>query len=378
MLVLRNALTPVLCLLGVVSVGFAQATLGTITGLVSDSTGAVIPNADIVATNTATGTRVETKSSGSGNYSLPNLPIGAYSITVTVSGFKTYTRSNIALSTGDNVRIDAILEVGSAAERVEITAEAPPLKTESTEVSTTMEQKLVNDVPLAIAGIGGGMRNAFSIMMMMPQVKSGNGQTAWDDLQIGGGQQHDWNVAVDGLSVEMGWRNHVGYMNRLTPSVDSVEEFRIDTSAFKAEYSRASGGNISVTTKSGTNELHGSAFDYFQADWLNANTWLNNRVGRPRPKFHRNDFGATVGGPIVLPKIYDGRNKTYFFFSYEGYRWPDNSGASQQTIPLPEAMAPADLCGTRSRAISFPSHGSVSCRETLRSTIRSRRRRGLR
>ena len=116
-----------------------------------------------------------------------------------------------------------------------VTAEAPPLKTESTEVSTTMENKLVNDVPLAVAGIGGGMRNAFSIMMMMPQVKSGNGESAWDDLQVGGGQQHDWNVSVDGLSVEMGWRNHVGYMNRLTPAVDAVEEFRIETAAFKAE-----------------------------------------------------------------------------------------------------------------------------------------------
>ncbi len=195
MSVLRKALTPVLCLLGFASLGFAQATLGTITGLVSDSTGAVIPDAEVVATNTATGTRVETKSSGSGNYSLPNLPIGSYAITVSVNGFKSFTRSNIGLSTGDNVRVDVVLEIGSAAERIEITAEAPPLKTESTEVSTTMERKLVNDMPLAIAGIGGGMRNAFSIMMMMPQVKSGNGEGAWDDLQIGGGQQHDWNVA---------------------------------------------------------------------------------------------------------------------------------------------------------------------------------------
>src|SRR5436190_1457077 len=101
-------------------------------------------------------------------------------------------------------------------------------------------------------------------------------------------------------------RDHVGYMNRLTPSVDSVEEFRIDTSSFKAENSRASGGNISVTTKSGTNQLHGGVFDYFQADWLNANSWLNNKVGRAKPKFHRNDFGANVGGPIVIPKVYNG------------------------------------------------------------------------
>jgi hypothetical protein len=321
-----------------VTAALAQSTLGTITGLVSDSSGAVIPNAVVVATNTATGTRAQTVSSGGGNYVIPNLQVGPYEVTVAVTGFKGFSRSGINLSTNDNIRVDVVLEVGAASEQVSVTGEAPPLKTESTEVSTTMERKLVNDVPLAVAGIGGGMRNAFSVMMMMPQVKSGNGESAWDDLQIGGGQQHDWNVSVDGLSVEMGWRNHVGYMNRLTPSVDSVEEFRIETSAFKAENSRASGGNISVTTKSGTNQVHGSGFDYFQSDILNANSWLNNKVGRPRSKFHRNDFGATIGGPVAIPRVYNGRNKSYFFFSYEGYRFPQTSDASQQTIPLPEMI----------------------------------------
>jgi len=338
MLTKIKALLPLLCLALSVSAAFAQNTLGTITGLVTDNSGAVIPTAVVVATNTATGVRAQTVSSGSGNYVIPNLQVGPYEVTVSVTGFKSFSRSNINLSSDDNLRVDVVLEVGAASERVVVTAEAAPLKTESTEVSTTMERKLVNDVPLAVAGIGGGMRNAFSIMMMMPQVKSGNGEGAWDDLQIGGGQQHDWNVSVDGLSVEMGWRNHVGYMNRLTPSVDSVEEFRIETSAFKAENSRASGGNISVTTKSGTNEFHGSGFDYFQSDIFNANTWLNNKVGRAKSKFHRNDFGATVGGPVFIPKVYNGKNKSYFFFSYEGYRFPQTSDAAQQTIPLPEMI----------------------------------------
>ncbi len=331
-------LKTVLCLVLLPALLPAQTTLGTITGLVTDSTGAVVPNAVVIATNTATGVRAQTLSSNTGNYVIPNLQVGTYEVGVSMSGFKTLTRSNINLSTNENVRVDIVLEVGAASERVEVTAEAAPLRTESTEVSTTMEHKLVNDVPLAVAGIGGGMRNAFSIMMMMPQVKSGNGEGAWDDLQVGGGQQHDWNVSVDGLSVEMGWRNHVGYMNRLTPSVDSVEEFRIETSAFKAENSRASGGNISVTTKSGTNTLHGSGFDFFQSQIFNANSWLNNKLGRPKSKFHRNDFGATLGGPVYIPKVYNGKNHTYFFFSYEGYRYPQTADASQQTIPLPEMI----------------------------------------
>jgi hypothetical protein len=314
----------------------AQTTMGTITGLVTDSTQAVIPGVTVVAKNVATGAEARTITSASGNYVIPNLPVGRYEVTITQSGFKTWSRSNIALSSGDNLRIDAALEVGQVSERVQVTAEAPALKTESTEVSTSMEKSLVESVPLPIAGIGGGMRNAFSIMMMLPQVKSGNGEGAWDDLQVGGGQQHDWNVSVDGLSVEMGWRNHVGYMNRLTPPVDSIEEFRIDTAAFKAEDSRASGGNISVTTKSGTNELHGSMFDYYQTQRLNANTWSNNRIGRPKSIFHRNDFGANAGGPVFIPKVYDGRNKSYFFFSYEGYRFPATADPSELTIPLPE------------------------------------------
>ncbi len=353
----------VLPCLVVLSTGLsAQSTLGTITGLVSDNTGAVIPNAAIVATNANTGTRIQTVSSGSGNYVIPNLQVGSYEISVQVSGFKTFKRSNISLSTNDSVRVDVTLEIGATSEQVLVTDEAPPLRTESTEVSTTMERKLVNDVPLAVAGIGGGMRNAFSIMMMMPQVKSGNGEGAWDDLQVGGGQQHDWNVSVDGLSVEMGWRNHVGYMNRLTPSVDSVEEFKIETSSFKAEQSRASGGNITVNVKSGTNELHGSAFDYFQSDIFNANTWLNNKVGRAKSKFHRNDFGATIGGPVFIPKVYNGKNRTYFFFSYEGYRFPQTSDASQQTIPLPE-MIDGDFSNWTPRGALVPIYDPATTRD---------------
>ncbi len=333
---LRNGITVVLLALGIAHIAAAQTAMGTITGLVTDSSQAVIPGATVVARNLATGAEARTVASSTGNYVLINLPVGSYELTVSQAGFKTWTRSPIPLSTGETARLDIVLEVGQVSERIQVTAEAPALKTESTEVSTTMEKKLVEAVPLPIAGIGGGMRNAFSIMMMLPQVKSGNGESAWDDLQVGGGQQHDWNVSVDGLSVEMGWRNHVGYMNRLTPPVDAVEEFRIDTATFKAEDSRASGGNISVTTKSGTNQLHGGAFDYYQTQQLNANSYGNNRLGRPKSIFHRNDFGANAGGPVYLPRLYDGRNKSYFFFSYEGYRFPSTAGVSELTLPLPE------------------------------------------
>ncbi|HXN24732.1 MAG TPA: carboxypeptidase regulatory-like domain-containing protein [Candidatus Dormibacteraeota bacterium] len=323
----------VVLLLALSQISAAQTTMGTITGLVTDRSQAVIPGAGVVAKNMATGAEARTVTSSSGNYVIPNLSVGSYEVTASASGFKSWRRSNIALSSADNIRVDVTLEIGQVTENVQVTAQTPALKTESSDVSTTMERELVENVPLPIAGIGGGMRNAFSIMMMLPQVKSGNGESAWDDFQVGGGQQHDWNVSVDGLSVEMGWRNHVGYMNRLTPPVDSVQEFRIDTATFKAEDSRASGGKISVTTKSGTNNLHGEVFDYYQSQRFNANSWLNNKLGRPKPIFHRNDFGANLGGPVYLPKLYNGRNKTWFFFSFEGYRFPNTAGVSQLTIP---------------------------------------------
>ncbi len=330
---IRSQLISLSMLLGATAALLGQSSTGSITGLVSDATGAVVAGTKVTAKNVNTGEISESISSGTGNYVLVGLRVGSYEISANVAGFKGWSRGPIGLSSNDNVRVDIALTVGATSEQVKVTGEAPPIKTESTEVSTTMENKLVNDLPIAVAGIGGGMRNAFQIMMMMPQVKSGNGEGAWDDLQVGGGQQHDWNVSVDGMSVEMGWRNHVGYMNRLTPNLDAVEEFRIDTAAFKAEDSRASGGNISITTKSGTNELHGSLFNIYQSQHLNANTWQNNKFGRPKPIFHRNDFGATVGGPIFIPKVYNGRNKSYFFFSYEGYRFPQTQGVSELTIP---------------------------------------------
>jgi len=314
----------------------AQAVTGSITGLVTDSSGAVVPGVTVVAENLTTGVKFQTATSSTGNYVLVNLPVGQYRVTVSTAGFKTWSRSGIAVSSNDSIRIDVSLEVGEVSERVQVSAEAPPLRTESTEVSSTMERTLVENVPLPIAGIGGGMRNAFSLMIMLPQVKSADGQSAWDDFQVGGGQQHAWNVAVDGLSVEMGWRNHVGYMNRLTPPVDAIEEFRIDTATFKAEESRVSGGNIVIVTKSGTNEFHGSLYDYYQSQVFNANSWLNNKYGRPKSVFHRNDFGATAGGPILLPKVYNGKDRSYFYFTYEGYRFPQTSGVSELTIPLPE------------------------------------------
>ncbi len=323
----------------------AQLTTGTITGFVKDPSGLAMPGVTVAAVQVETGVRAETSTSSAGNYVIPNLPVGTYNLSVNATGFKNWTQTRIVLFAEQTARVDANLEIGSAAERVEVTAAAPVLKSESTEVSSTMEGKLVEDLPLAVSGgAGGGMRNAFGLSMMMPFVRSGNGQSAGDDFQIAGGQFNDWNMSVDGLTAEIGWRNFVSYNNSLLPNVDTIQEFRNDTAAFKAEQGRASGGSMSVVVRSGTNELHGKVFEYYDTQHFDANNWLNNTLGRPIAIYHRNDFGGMADGPVLIPKLYNGKNKTFFLISYEGYRFPSTSGASLYTVPTP-AMLQGNFSG---------------------------------
>jgi hypothetical protein len=322
----------------------SQVTTGTITGFVNDSTGAAVPNATVVATEVQTGFRAQTSASSAGNYVIPNLLVGTYDLSVTVQGFKSWTRPGIVLFANQSARVDVLLEVGAVTERMEVTGEAPALKTDSTEVSTTMETKLVMDLPIAVNGVGGGMRNVFGLSMMMPFVRSGNGTSAGDDFQIAGGQLNDWNLSVDGLTAEIGWRNFVSYNSSLLPNMDAVEEFRNDTAAFKAEQGRFSGGSMVVVVKSGTNQLHGRAFDYYDSQNFDANTWLNNKLGHPISIYHRNDFGGMASGPVYIPKLYNGKNRTFFLLSYEGYRYPQTAAASLYTVPT-VAMTQGDFSG---------------------------------
>lgn len=334
-----------LILFGLMSqLAVAQVTTGTITGFVNDPAVAAVPGATVVATQAQTGVRAQTSTSSAGNYVLLNLAVGTYQLSVTAPGFKTWIRTGIVLSADQTARLDATLEIGSATESVEVTGETSALKTEATDVSTTMEAKLVEDLPITVAGVGGGMRNAFGLAMMMPFVRSGNGQSAGDDFQVAGGQFNDWNVSVDGLTAEIGWRNFVAYNNSLLPNVDTIQEFRNDTAAFKAEQGRMSGGSMTAVVKSGTNELHGRAFGYYDTQRLDANSWLNNKLGRVKSIYHRNDFGLMADGPVFIPRLYNGKNKTFFLISYEGYRFPSSAGASLFTVPT-TAMLNGDFSG---------------------------------
>jgi len=313
-------LTGLLCaflLLGVLS---AQTSNGTITGVVTDPTGAVVANAPIEVKNTATGVVYRALSTDTGNFTVPQLPIGPYEVTATVQGFKRYNRSNLSLSAAQVMRIDIPLEIGASTEAVTVSAEASLLKTETGDVAHNITLQQLQNLP--ILGIGGanagssGVRNPFNSTVMIPGVN----YAANFVMIVNGAPSNTAAYRVEGLDNT----NHtVSYaLQENQPSADAIQEVAVQTSNYAAEFGQAGGGLFNITMKSGTNQYHGSGYEYFVNEDLNAAVpFTNDGAGNKiRPRNRRNDFGGTIGGPIWIPKLYDGHNKTFFFFSFEEFR----------------------------------------------------------
>lgn len=295
----------------------AQSDRGTITGEVKDQAGAVIPNATVVATNNGSGSESKATTTATGNYTIPNLPAGVYTLGVEVSGFKKFVQQNIEVQVSITNRVDVNLEVGNTTETVTITAEAPQLKTESAEQSTIIQTKTINGLPLNFGGGGGSsgnIRSPFAFNVLSPGV-SGTGA---DSSAVNG--QTGFRITVEGQDTtsqnDANWTSTVSHA-----SVDSIEEFSLQTSNFAAEYSQVGGGFYNFTTKSGTNQFHGGGYEYLTNEDLDAyRPYFTPTVHSTNPRSRKNDFGGTIGGPVWIPKIYNGRNKTFFFFSEEVFR----------------------------------------------------------
>lgn len=318
-----------LAFLGVVffcsSALFAQSDRGTITGTVSDPAGAVVANAAIEARNTETGAVYPVATTATGNYTIPGLPAGTYEVTVTVPGFKKLVRPGLIVQAAQTIRVDAAMEVGAATESVTITEEAPLLKTESGELSQTVEAKTMDALPLLQVGASSsGLRNPYAIVALLPGAyfqPVNTSFTTGPTVRVNGGATSSETFLVDGLDGS----NLMGQVinQQTAPSMDSVQEWTVQTSNYAAEFGQAGSSVHNVTMKSGTNEYHGSAYDYFLNEFLNSGQPFTAQPGNPtehtRPEARRNDWGLTLGGPIRIPKIYDGRNKTFFFFNWEEY-----------------------------------------------------------
>src|SRR5438128_3301833 len=294
---------------------FAQSDRGTITGTVSDPTNAVIPGANVVATNTETAARYETVSTETGNYTLAQLPSGLYQVSVELPGFKKYVRQGLTVQAAQIMRIDVALEVGSAAESVTVEADAPLLKTESGELSHVIPTDRIDSLPLlqtgAIAG-SGGIQNPYTVVALMPGsalVQGGTGPT----VRINGGVNNSEILLVEGMDATNSLGQGASQQNQ--PGTDSIQEWAVQTSNYSAEFGQAGNAIMNVTMKSGTNLFHGSAYDYLVNEVMNAGQpFTNDGNGQLlRTKQRRTDYGFTLGGPVLIPKLYNGRNKTFFF-----------------------------------------------------------------
>jgi len=313
---------------------FAQGDRGTITGTIADPAGAVIPNAPIQAKNTQTGSVYDIAATATGNYTLPGLPAGSYEISVTVPGFKNYLRTGLTVEVAATMRIDITLEIGSATESVTVSDSAPLLKTESGELSHNVTSQRLNELPVLGIGQGqagsSGIRNPNAVLNIIP----GAYYTANSEVKVNGAPDNTQALRIDGLDATSS--GVPGTPAQSQPSVDAIQEITVQTSNFSAEYGQVGGGFFNVTMKSGTNKFHGSAYDYFVNESFNAaQPFTDNGQGsKLKPRQRRQDYGFTIGGPVKIPGVYDGHDKTFFFFNWEEFREFSLQNTTSQTVPI--------------------------------------------
>jgi Carboxypeptidase regulatory-like domain len=318
----------------------AQSDRGTITGTISDPAGALVPAAPVQARNVETGAVYEAASSATGNYTLPQLPTGNYELSVNAPGFKKYVRQNLFLPVAQTLRIDVGLEVGSNSESITVSEAAPLLKTESGELSHNVTSQSMDQLP--ILGIGNaqasssGVRNPLAASQLIPGTTfSGAGNL----MRVNGAQGNTDAIRIEGQDATNGYLD--GFSQHTQPSVDAIQEISIQTSNFSAEFGQVGGGFFNFTMKSGGNQFHGSGYDYFVNEALNAGQPYtdNGNGGLIRGVQRRNDYGGTFGGPVWIPKVYDGRNKTFFFFNWEQFRETQNYNNVFINVPTPAYRA---------------------------------------
>ncbi|MCU1324653.1 MAG: hypothetical protein JWN34_23 [Bryobacterales bacterium] len=307
--------------------GFGQSERGTIQGSVKDASGAVIVGARIGITNADTNSAVNLTSNEGGEYTAASLQVGTYNVRIEKQGFRPALISGVALNAGNNVRADVVLEVGTTSTEVEVQASALQLSTESAKSSVSVTNKMVDELPLVVSG---AMRSPFDLANMTPEAKNLGGDRGF---MLGGGQAASYGTNLDGVSANTTRALQQSWVAVNSPSLEAVTEFSVDTNGFKAEYGHASGGLMNFVSKGGTNEFHGTAYEFLRNNAFDANNFFNNRAGLATPIYKQHDFGGSVGGPVWIPKIYHGRNKTFFYASYEAFR--NRAGATGVTSSVP-------------------------------------------
>ena len=320
--------TFLLCLSGVVL--YAQSERGTISGTVTDSTGAAVPQAKVTVTDVATNNVVTTLTNATGDYTLPNLPIGQYNAHFEKEGFAAAGRNGITLNAAATVRADATLAVGTTKQTIEVMATAAQLQASDSKISATVTNQLVDQLPLVVAGT---LRSPFDLANITPESKNLGGDNGFI---LGGGQAASYGTTLDGVSTNTARALSMSWVSSNAPSLEAITEFTVDTNGFKAEYGHAGGGVMTFSSKSGTNQIHGSAYEFVRNNDFDANRFFSNQAGIPIAIYKQSDFGGSFGGPIYIPKIHNGKDKSFFFFAYEGFRNRVGATAFATTVPTPE------------------------------------------
>ncbi len=335
----------------------AQTTYGSLSGIVTDTTGAAVSGATVTLSNTGTGEKQTQETGGAGLYTFVNLQPGNYALRVAHDGFQKVNRENIEIQVQQAMRIDVPLPIGSAAQTVEVSSDEPMIQPESSSLGQVMEARGTSELPL-------NGRNVFSLVEIAPSVvmqggagtaPTGQNPFSWTNFQIGGGFANQNGQYLDGQPLNSGYVN----LAVLIPTQDSIGEFKVQTHNLGPEWGKIAGGVLNLSTKSGNNQWHGEVYEYLRNRALNANNWFSNYNGLSKPSFTQNQFGGNLAGPIL-------HDRTFFFFSYEGFRLRQGESFTD-TVPTEDerngdlaALALASIGGANPQ-IMDPCAGAATC-----------------
>ena len=327
---MRKEIVRVVWLLLISGLGaFAQLDRGTLAGTVTDQTGALVPAVKITIRNTATNATYETTTNAAGQYTVPNLPVGSYEVTFQAAAFKKLVRSGITVSVTEVAHVDASLEVGSLAESIEIAAQAPRLESDTPLVGTSLTNKELTDLPVSW-GSEGRVVEYFAYKIM-----PGLYGDPWTS-HINGSTSFSKETLLDGVTVTTYLSGH---FEEGSVSAEALQEFKVQSSGMQAEFGRSQAGVYNYVMKSGTNSYHGSVYGSLRNEALNANTFVNNSRELKRTPERKQNYAFSFGGPVAIPKVYHGRNKTFFYAAYERYKERTGGlGSPTLTLPVPEFL----------------------------------------
>jgi hypothetical protein len=307
------------------SIGAAQSERATISGLVTDSTKAGLPGATVTITNTDTNQATVVITSSTGSFTAPNLAPGPYRIEASLTGFGPKRIDALRLNAGASSRADFSLEVGAISEQVTVIASSPLLNTSDARAATVMSNELIDKLPLVV---GGAMRSVFDLVGTVAESRGTGAAVA-----LGGGQGGAFGATLDGISVNTNRNANTVETAFLTPSVEAITEFSVETNGFKPEFGQAGGGSVTFASKSGTNKLEGALYNFFRDDAFDRKPYF----AATKNIYKQNNFGGALGGPVMLPH-YSGKNRTFFFFAYEGFNNKQSANGTIYSVPTPEML----------------------------------------